>query len=607
MNMKEKMTRLNAIVKKNSDGRLFIFGAGKNGKELLNSLNQYSIDVQAFIDNNRELGIVNGKSVISFNEFLKAAKDNDFVLISCAAYGEIEEQLKDTGVKNYMYYREVTDIKYIIDYDIVQEGNRTSWEKAIGWLLEHKIQSGGIAYSNARQVAYPEVTGYLIPTLVEYGYYDEAKECAKWLLSIQEDDGGFMDVKRTKEFVFDTGQILRGFLCFYDDLDIGTQVVEAIKKICVYLCANMIDFGKGGYIKQYTHDNTIPETILLYTLPPFKRAAELLEREDYLRAIDDCISFYEKQESFLDITDLTHFLAYEIEALIDLGRQEKVADILERLFASQMPNGAIPSHKNSQWICTPGTAQLALCELKLGKIEHADKILAWIRSVQMPNGGLLGSYGPDAGYFAGTEISWAVKYFLDAESLYIKNWFDSNADDFPENIEITDPRYQAVIKEVRELGSNGKKIVEVGCGKGRFLRNILEDGFMADGGQIDGIDISEAMLACLPSGVRKIHGRMEHIPCDDNMYDFVFCIEALEHSQNMNLAVSEMVRILKPQGKLVIIDKDKAYWGLMRCSVWENWIGREELKECLGKYLKEVEVRKVDEKRPYMLVWSGRK
>lgn len=601
------MEKLNAVMKKKNDGKLYLFGAGKNGRELQEYLDKYGISIHAFIDNNKTLHKANGKEVISADEFIASAASNDFVLVSCASYEEIEKQLQGMGWKNYMHYREVPDIKeYAIDYDIVQSGGRTCWEKAVAWLMRHKIPDGGISYSNKELRAYPEVTGYLIPTLVDYGYYEEAKDCAKWLLRIQEADGGYSDVGHTKEFVFDTAQILRGMMCFYDDEEIGVQAAEAVRKICGYLYANMVDGGTGGYRKQYGHDGTIPEAILLYTLPPFRKAAKLLQRQDYLDAIDRCISFYEGSEDFLRIEDLTHFLAYEIEALIDLGRAEKAYGILDELFSSQMENGAIPSHKNSRWVCAPGAAQIAVCELKLGKMEHAKKILEWIRSAQMPQGGIWGSYGVGAWYFAGVEISWAVKYYLDAERLYIEKWFDCNTDDFPETIEKTDARHQAVLKEARKIYGDGvnSRIAEIGCGKGRFLRGILEDGF--EGG-IDGIDVSEELLKYLPDKVRKIHGRMENIPCEDSAYDFVFCVEALEHSQNMKLAVSEMARVLKPGGTLLIIDKDKAYWGLMRCSVWENWIGMEDLKNCMEGLLENVEVRAADEGKPYMLAWSGKK
>lgn len=51
------------------------------------------------------------------------------------------------------------------------------------------------------------------------------------------------------------------------------------------------------------------------------------------------------------------------------------------------------------------------------------------------------------------EIAWAVKYYLDAERLYIEKWFDCNTDDFPETIEPTDARYQIVLAVLMHMGS----------------------------------------------------------------------------------------------------------------------------------------------------------
>lgn len=598
-----RIQRLSKTIK--NKNKLYIFGAGKNGKELLAYLNRYNVSVEAFIDNNTNLKDIEDKEVITVNRFIEIAQPEDFILISCASYEEVEHQLKELGWNNYLYYREVPDIKeYVIDYDLVQSsGARTSWERAINWLLKYKQSNSGISYSNKELRAYPEVTGYLIPTLIDYGHYEAAKDCTKWLLTIQQEDGGFADINHTKEFVFDTAQILRGLLCFSQDVEIGDAVTRAVEKACDFLFNHMIDKGKGGYIEQYSHDHMIPETILLYTLPPLKKAAEVLGKEEYLEAVENCIHFYEMQDSFLRTEDLTHFLAYEIEALIDLGRTKQVEKVLEELFSAQMEDGAIPSSKGSKWICTPGTAQLALCELKLGRKEGAEKVLEWMRKAQMPGGGFWGSYGANARYFAGEEISWAVKYYLDAERLYIEKWFDDNTDEFPEQIEKEDKRYEKISQEVMKLGENSR-IAEIGCGKGRFLKGLLEEGFQ---GEMDGYDISKELLKYVPDRVKTIHGRMEAIPCKDNEYDLVFCIEALEHSQNMQLAVSEMVRILKPEGKLIIIDKDKAYWGIMRCSEWENWIGKEELRVCMQKYLTDVVVDDIDKKMPYMLVWQGTK
>lgn len=601
-----RIKNLNAVMKHRNKGKLYLFGAGKWGKEVLDYLGVYHIEVAAFIDNNEEIVRKYDHDVMHIKQFIANADQNDFILITCGAFKEIENQLKGLGWKNYMFYREVPDIKeYVIDYDEVQASivGRTCCERAVGWLLNHKIENGGICYSDKESRAYPEVTGYLIPTLIDYGHYDVAKDCMKWLLSIQEADGGYCDIDRTKEFIFDTSQILKGMLRFVNDQEIGSQVRRSVEKACAFLYANMIDEGKGGYIKQYEHDKMIPESILIYTLPPLKEAAKLTEDHKIIQAVENCVEYYEAQENFLNIHDLTHFLAYEIEALIDLERQETAVPILDKLWDMQKEDGAIPAYKGSSWVCTPGLAQIALCELKLKRGRSVKNVLEWFRQVQTRNGGFWGSYGLGAAYFSQVEISWAVKYYLDAQRLYIENWFDENTDDFPADILNTDMRYRVLADEVMAL-EKGSRIAEIGCGKGRFIKALLEDGYQGD---IDGYDISRNLLRFVPNKAHAVYGYMEDIPCETDRYDLVYCIEALEHSQNVPRAVSEMIRILKPGGKLLVIDKDKEYWGLMKCSEWENWIGKEELRGYMCKQLNNVTVESVSEEMEFMLLWKGEK
>jgi malonyl-CoA O-methyltransferase len=59
-------------------------------------------------------------------------------------------------------------------------------------------------------------------------------------------------------------------------------------------------------------------------------------------------------------------------------------------------------------------AQLALAWYKLGITDPADKAMAYLATIQNPSGGFLGSYGNEARYFPYQEISWAVKFFLEA-------------------------------------------------------------------------------------------------------------------------------------------------------------------------------------------------
>ena len=46
-----------------------------------------------------------------------------------------------------------------------------------------------------RRYYYPEVTGYYIPTLMRWGFTDQAESYAKWLISIQHSDGAWYDTE----------------------------------------------------------------------------------------------------------------------------------------------------------------------------------------------------------------------------------------------------------------------------------------------------------------------------------------------------------------------------------------------------------------------------
>ena len=84
---------------------------------------------------------------------------------------------------------------------------------------------------------------------------------------------------------------------------------------------------------------------------------------------------------------------------------------------SNSPDGSIPSVPGATWICSTGMAQLAIAWLKLGRREPATKAVRYLERSRHPSGGFFGSYGKGAIYFTKEEISWAVKFFIDAELL----------------------------------------------------------------------------------------------------------------------------------------------------------------------------------------------
>ncbi len=83
--------------------QIFIFGAGKNGKFLLNYLKGIgTIKVSAFIDNdpNRQNERIQGIECISPNEAIKRGAQQEIVCVSVSKGEEIEKQLKEKGFVN---------------------------------------------------------------------------------------------------------------------------------------------------------------------------------------------------------------------------------------------------------------------------------------------------------------------------------------------------------------------------------------------------------------------------------------------------------------------------------------------------------------------------
>jgi malonyl-CoA O-methyltransferase len=163
----------------------------------------------------------------------------------------------------------------------------------------------------------------------------------------------------------------------------------------------------------------------------------------------------------------------------------------------------------------------------------------------------------------------------------IRQSFDEASQDeehFPSTI---DPRIQHVQLLLKFFGDlTDKRVLDVGCGKGRFARVLSESNPRA---RVSGLDISEAMLVCVPAGVEKVAAMMTTLPFAAAAFDCVYATESLEHAVEIDRAVAEMCRVLKPGGRLVIIDKNVEHWGRFQTPAWERWFRREELEKLLQR------------------------
>ncbi|BAZ46927.1 type 11 methyltransferase (plasmid) [Chondrocystis sp. NIES-4102] len=105
-------------------------------------------------------------------------------------------------------------------------------------------------------------------------------------------------------------------------------------------------------------------------------------------------------------------------------------------------------------------------------------------------------------------------------------------------------------------------ILDVACGTGEFERLLLERNPTQ---QITGIDISNKMLNVAKEKYQtypnvEFHQASVHsLPFESDSFDVVVSANAFHYFDNPLVALTEMKRVLKPNGKLVILDWNKDY------------------------------------------------
>jgi ubiquinone/menaquinone biosynthesis C-methylase UbiE len=111
---------------------------------------------------------------------------------------------------------------------------------------------------------------------------------------------------------------------------------------------------------------------------------------------------------------------------------------------------------------------------------------------------------------------------------------------------------------------NGDNVLDIGCGHGRSLRALSE---MTPGGLVVGVDPSELMGRIARQSIRElIHaGRadvsvapVEQLPFVDASFDKALCVHVLYFWTDLQPALAEISRVLKPGGRLALFFRTDA-------------------------------------------------
>lgn len=455
-------------------------------------------------------------------------------------------------------------------------------KKTIEWLMNNINKEEGVIIHSNNRMSYPEVSGYLIPTLLNLGYSDEAIRIGEWLAKIQSNDGAIC--LGNDKYLFDTAMVLMGWQSLRT---VGTSRFNDNIELASKFINNQINID-GSFKLQYHMSNEVPEKILIW-------CATLIEKEGYnvnkvfAHYGDPCV------ETTFQFNCLSHFHCYVLDALFEAKQYiGSTKEAIHKLSLIQRTDGSIPAYSNVQWVCYTGVAQSAILFYKVGLKENGDKAMKYLASVMNDDGSF---YGCSTGgnYFPNDKISWAAKFYVDAYQLMIEKHMDAMADQFPQHIDDGDIRCYTLKKHL----TNGD-ILDIGCGRGKYELQIAssEQNFY-------GVDTSSCLVDHCTKNIANIKevkkGLATNIPYDNSRFDCAFSIEVYEHIPYLvENALKEVIRILKPCGKFILIDKNITFQGGKE--EWEDWFDMVDMTSLMSKYFKNVEVYKLDNQ---FVCWVG--
>jgi SAM-dependent methyltransferase len=122
--------------------------------------------------------------------------------------------------------------------------------------------------------------------------------------------------------------------------------------------------------------------------------------------------------------------------------------------------------------------------------------------------------------------------------------------------------------------AQGAHALDVGCGTGRWVRRLEEHGF-----SVVGMDQSPEMLSL----ARKrgtlspmVSGEVQNLPFRDASFEYVSAVTVIQHipPQEQVRALSEMVRVLRPGGYLVLIELIRGHGLHVFSRLPDDWIGQ---------------------------------
>jgi hypothetical protein len=313
--------------------------------------------------------------------------------------------------------------------------------------------------------AYPETTGYIIPTFFLYAnfcgeemYWHRAIRMAEWEVEVQMSNGAVQG--GTIEFpptpaVFNTGQVLFGWCRAYQETK-DEKFITAVQKAGDFLLkAQDSDGAWRNHGSEYARKgvNSYDARTAWGLLEAFKITCDARYRDSASHNLEFVLSRQNANGWFQDCclednnNPLLHTIAYTMEGLLEAGvilKEPRYIEAARRaadaLLGNQKLDGSLAGRFDSQWApighwsCLTGDAQTSIVWLRLFHLTGDSKYLNAARCMNRYlmgtqdlsaidpgiRGGIKGSH-PIWGEYAPYEfLNWAAKFFADALLLELK-------------------------------------------------------------------------------------------------------------------------------------------------------------------------------------------
>jgi ubiquinone/menaquinone biosynthesis C-methylase UbiE len=115
----------------------------------------------------------------------------------------------------------------------------------------------------------------------------------------------------------------------------------------------------------------------------------------------------------------------------------------------------------------------------------------------------------------------------------------------------------------------GQRVLDLGAGPGFFALALAD--MVGPAGSVDGVDINARFVADANGRAQgranvRFHQVGDHrLPFADDQFDRVICKNVLEYVPDLDATLTECRRVLKPGGRIHVIDSD---WGFVVVEPW---------------------------------------